>query len=550
MQLTDYLALIRERLVLVALIVAGTAIAATLLFSLPSAAYEASVRVRARPPAPFSASNEVFQEEQIDLGTEAELVRSVAVARDVVERLDLDVEPDDLLDQIATGVTPNTAVLVIIASAEDSASAVDIANAFAEEYLESRRTSLNASITAQMERVENQLAAAVSRLAELQRLADELGNDSTGAIATSIEREQVLAEIVTARESLALLADRQAIQSGFGEIIQPAIDARVVRATSLPRTIVFGLLIGVPLALATVLLLDSLNRSIRSQSDAERATGTEVLGLIPLDASWDDPRVSRLATRDAPLSAQAEAYRTVAHNLSRAAVAANAGALVFTSPGDGDGKSSLAANTAVALAEAGRLTTLVDADLRHPRLHAFLGAPREPGLSDVLSGQVALTAALQATESAIRFLPSGRHVARPDVLVTTAWTKRFLLDLESTDGDVPRRPLRANQAPANDAPSVAQALIVVDSPALLTATEASSVVAVANAVVLVLRAGLTDRQSASRSARQIRQAGGVLLGAVLIGGRMDDQGPGTELAPVTMRATAGLGSSRAAPGDA
>lgn len=522
MQLTDYLALIRERMALVIAVVVATAIASVVVFSLPDPVHEASVRVRARPPAPLSPSNEVVQEEQSDLGTEAELVRSVAVAERVIARLGLDASPSGLLDQVSTGLTPNTSVIIVNAQAGEPAAAVDLANVFAEEYLEFRRASLTASIDAQIARVEEDLAADLSRLAELDQLLREVDDGSTAAVAAELEREQTLAEIVSARESIAALADRQAIQEGFGEIIEPAVQADQVRSTSLPRALVFGILVGVPLALAAVLLFDSLNRSIRSQADAERTTGAPVLGLIPLDPDWTAPRDARLPTREAPLSAVAEAYRTLAHYLSRACTAAEAATVVVTSPGDGEGKSSVAVNAAMALAEAGRHTTLVDGDLRHPRLHQFLEQEREPGLAELATPDAPRPAAvLREVRDDLRFVPAGTEAARPDVVLGRIWDERLTSALTSAEEVRRTRPLRADDA-SRTSGSIGPSLVLVDSPPLLSSTETSILVSSADATVLVVRAGLTTRASAARAARQIEQGGGRLIGVVVIGGRAAD----------------------------
>lgn len=522
MQLTDYFAMIKERLALVALLIVATTAAAVAVFGMQAPIYESAVRVRAVPPAPFSASNEVFQQEQTDLGTEAELVRSTTVASQVIARLSLDQEePNELLDQITTGVTPNTAVIVVLASASEPDEAVALSNAFAEEYLEHRRQALTATIETQIERIEAELAESLARLAQVDALVAEADAGSTGAVATGLEREQVLAEIVSSRQALSVLADRQAIQQGFGQIIQPAVEARSVRSTSLPRAGVFGVLIGLPLSLAVVLLLDSLNRSVRSQIDAERATGSQALGLIPVDEQWTDPRDPRLAARAAPLSAVAQSYRTLAHNLTRAAASMGARSIVFTSPGDGDGKTSVLANTAIALAESGRLATLVDADLRNPRLHLFLGAPGAPGVVELLADRRGVREALQQVEPRLKLIPSGRATERPDALIARAWNDELLEKLSREV--VPDRPIRVLRTSADEeSPAIARPILLIDSPPVLTASDASIVAAAADAVVLVVRAGLTARQDVAAAARQLRQAGGSLVGVVVIGGRSSE----------------------------
>src|SRR5205823_2768678 len=109
---------------------------------------------------------------------------------------------------------------------------------------------------------------------------------------------------------------------------------------------------------------------------------------------WQNAAQPRLVTAIDPLSATAEAYRTLSFTLARYAELAGATSILVTSPGDGDGKTATVANLAVAAADSGRWTRVVEADLRNPRLHAFFEARSAPGVSDVLAGEVELDAAV------------------------------------------------------------------------------------------------------------------------------------------------------------
>lgn len=526
MKLTDYLALVRERLLVVVSVIAVASLASLALMYAQGERYVAHVRLRARPPAPGSELDDVLArvQQQTDLGTETELIRSLAVAKRVAGRLHYPGAPEDLLGSVSVSVLPNTTVMVVQGSAAQSQPAIALANAFAEEYLRVRRATLQKDLDRAAESQRGKLRSALSRLRDLDQRLATLPSGSTGATAASLERDDALAEVVVIRSRLDALGDRAALAAGFGEIIQPATRSQAVRSESPSRSLVFGGMIGVPLALAVVLLLDSLSNAIRSREDAERETGADVLGTIPRDLDWDDGEEPRLATSIDPFSPVAEAYRTLSHTLGQVTTERGVTTILVTSPGDGEGKTTTAANLALAYADSGRPVLLVEADLRRPRLHSFVGADPTPGVSDALTGSVPLAGAVQHLAPGFDFLPAGNVVDRPDLLVSRADVGGLLATLAQSDGEV--RPRRRTVAP-----SIAPAAVLIDAAPILQAGEVSSLVAHVDGVVLVVRADVTTREAAARAAEQIRRAGGQLLGAVLIGDRsMGDVGSAAPMA--------------------
>lgn len=527
MRLYDYLEIARERIVVVLAIILVTMMAVIGLLLFQDPVQTATVRLRARPPAPGSAVNTIAEEQQqqTDLGTEAELLRSSKVAQAVADELGIQGNADDLLDRVTAVPVGSTTILRIDAIAPTAAEAIDLANTFAVKYLQVRRETLTKDLDAEAETISAQLKTHLERLSAIDQVRANAAPGSTEASAALAERDQVVADLTVARARLDALASRAAVSVGFGEIIQEAREASASRSQSVPRATVFGLLLGIPLALAAVLVLDSMSNDVRTRQDVERAANADLIGVIPLDPAWGNPAKARLVTRDDPLSPAAEAYRRLSFTLARHADLAGVTSVLVTSPGDGDGKTATAANLAVAAADAGRPTRVIEADLRNPRLHTFFGAPAGPGLTEVLAGEATLDESIVELGFGLELLPAGRASERPDLLLARG-------DVAAVLGHAPsaavERPLRARGSAASN-------LVLVDSASILEAAEVARLAADVDGVVLVVRARTTSKQALSTAAEQVRRAGGNVLGVVLVGLRSVEESASVE-------STAGLES--------
>jgi capsular exopolysaccharide synthesis family protein len=166
--------------------------------------------------------------------------------------------------------------------------------------------------------------------------------------------------------------------------------------------------------------------------------------------------------------------------------------VLITSPGRAEGKTLTAANLALTMAqEYQRRICLVDADMRYPQLHRLFGLPDGPGLSDVLSGQVALEDALVTIEDQqITILPAGRAHGRPAELLGTT-TMRRTLEALRTQFD----------------------RVLVDAPAAAPLADVGILTPLVDSVLLVVRAGVTVRPAIHDAVASIDPS--KLLGVVL-----------------------------------
>ena len=205
-----------------------------------------------------------------------------------------------------------------------------------------------------------------------------------------------------------------------------------------------------------------------------------------------DKAQRRLIVHEQPKSPIAEAYRTLRTNIQYAKVDGELKVLLFSSAGPGEGKSTVAANSAVALAQAGHRVILVDCDLRKPVQHHLFDVNKK-GLTNCLVGESPVLELLQDTEVPnLRVLASGPIPPNPAEL------------LGSSRMDVALAALK----------EIADYL-VLDCPPVVAVTDACVLARKADGVFLVLDANQVRPEMAQKAKELLENAQGVILGAIL-----------------------------------
>jgi tyrosine-protein kinase Etk/Wzc len=275
---------------------------------------------------------------------------------------------------------------------------------------------------------------------------------------------------------------------------------------NLSLALVMGLLLGLVVATGR----EVMNTTVRSRADAELATGgLPILGAIPrIGATPGERRSLRrrrtdvslgdgLVTRRDPSDPVSEAYRTLRFSLASAG-AETPKLIVMTSAFPGDGKSTSAANLAVTLAQQGARTLLVDADLRRGRLYEVFGVAGETGLTQVLLGQATLDEVVRGVEAG----PTGTGTLHLLAAGTAAPGVANLL------GSTRMQQLVAELRDRFDA-------VVFDAPALNSSADAAILGKVADATLLVVRNGTTQKAALHEAATRLRDLRARLGGVVI-----------------------------------
>jgi succinoglycan biosynthesis transport protein ExoP len=376
---------------------------------------------------------------QPEMGTEKELARSGLVVRPAA--VDLGVDPDALAAGLTVSVAPDANVLTFAYDAPDPATAQRRAQAIAEAYVGYRNA------------------------AEQQKTAQA-----------------------------------QATANAHATLVTPAYVPAGPVARPLWLDLAVGALLGLLLGLGTALVRDRLSDRIRDRADFERLTGAPVLATVPRTRHTRGPGGTMPVLLRAPGSPAAESYRYLRSRLQplllRRGPRDGAVSVLVTSARDGEGRSTTAANLAIALAQAGRSVVLVDADLRQPRLHTMLGVPGDGGLTGVLTGQCTLAEALRDT-------PVPRLTLLPAGPAADGATDRL-------EGPAPAQLLRALRRECD--------VLVVDAAALLSVSDAIGLAALADHVLLVGDYRCSTRSGVRRALTELGEAvdgnlSGVLLNA-------------------------------------
>jgi capsular exopolysaccharide synthesis family protein len=376
---------------------------------------------------------------------------------------------------------------------------------------------------------QDQLVQAVSsHIAALGARVDALGalSQRTGAsmslLPAMAEEEMRLTRRVDALANMGdeLRGDFQ--RARMAEAVE-AGDIDVVALAPLPSTpllntavlkVALGLFLGLALGLVVAYVLEALNTSIRRPEDLEAVLHVPGLAVIPRITSGSRgaqshfrrllgsgksarPVVGSPLTGNQTFSIGIEAFRNLRTGLIWSDGGEALRTLVVTSAAPGEGKTLTAANLAVTLAYDGLRVLLVDCDIRRPRVHSLFQLPRAPGLMELLRASGDPDA---PQPQAIRETP----VARLSVLTCGALPVNAANLLSGTR----MRVLLGELQEQFD-------IIVLDTPPVLATADASIVASLTDGVLLVVRAGTTDRNAARRAYQQLANVGARVVGTVL-----------------------------------
>ena len=365
-----------------------------------------------------------------------------------------------------------------------------------EIYLESLREKIKMNdqlITEMDEHFDNESEHAKKQLSH--QLAEE-------TFRSEIDRKSRLFDVVLRRlEELNLMKDRGGAE--VESIHDPGVAWQI--KPNFISTILSSLLWGLLCGLLMAFVVDTADRRFRSPDEIRTELGVPVVGHIPVmpDTGKKERKVdngdSRILhevyTVHAPRGRIAEAYRAVRTAIYFSTRSGGHQVVQVTSPNPGDGKTTLAANLAVSIANSGKRVLLIDADFRRPRCHAVFGAENEVGMSTVIEGTVELMDAVQATEvENLSLLTCGKLPDNPSELLTS---RRFeeLLDV-----------LREQYE-----------LVIVDTPPVLVVTDPLNVVPRVDVVLVVLKLTKSARHHGHQALDLLEEIGANVLGVVVNG---------------------------------
>ncbi len=346
--------------------------------------------------------------------------------------------------------------------------------------------------------VKNEYEAALGAERSLQSSLDSQKGEALSQNRKGIEYGVLQREVESNKQIYESLMQRTK-ETGISSELR-ASNVRIVDAAETPRSpiapnlqrevmIWFGgsLMLAVGLAFG----LEYLDTRIKTPEQIRHDLGLPFLGMLPALRA-KDYHGAPLLNNGVP-SPFSEAVRSVRTALLFSSAEEGAKSLVITSTAPSEGKTLVACNLAMALAQAGQRVILIDADMRRPRVHELFGRNQEPGLSNLIVEKVQQQAVVQPTDVPGLFtLPAGHVPPNPSELLGS---RRFndLIAGFKTEFD----------------------WIIIDSPPVMAVTDACLVAHHATGVLFVIGAEMTNRATASVALDQLEAAEARFVGAVL-----------------------------------
>jgi polysaccharide biosynthesis transport protein len=276
------------------------------------------------------------------------------------------------------------------------------------------------------------------------------------------------------------------------------------------QNIAIGGFLGLFLGAATAFLLDSADKRIKTSEEAKNLLpGYPVLGQIPLfEKALQLPKLGKSNPRDpgqlvltgTSSGIAGESFRMLQTNLQFLNADDSLKVVVVSSSQSGEGKSTVAANLALAVAELSKRVLLVDADMRKPSQHLIWRQGNYEGLSNVLSGQCEQRAATIEVQPNLFLMTAGVVPPNPVVLIDSVQMSTLIAQW-SQDYD----------------------LVIIDAPPLTVAADAAILGTQAGGMVFVLRPGIADKESVEYAQEILTQSKLKVLGMVLNGVDLDKQ---------------------------
>src|SRR5438105_6048441 len=371
---------------------------------------------------------------------------------------------------------------------------------------------------------------------ERKRMVERLRNDYVAArgreklLAAAVDKEKVdvgaLSQLLIQHNLLKREFDTN--QQLYDSLLQRLKDATVsagLRATNIhlvdsarpPKVpvrpqkrhnIAIGLVVGLILGVTFAFVKEALDNSIKSIEEAERVVNAPALAVVPLEREIPH-RPARSLTRNngnskasetalvllkQPSSALAESFRTLLTSVVLSTAPRPPQVLLITSATAREGKSTTALNLAIALAQRGDSTLIIDADLRRPGIAESLNVIDGEGLAGFLTGAHSIEAALIqfSPVPALRVLPAGPKPPNPAQLLSSSAMESLLKEL--------RQRFK---------------FMVIDSPPVLPVTDAMILSTFVDGVAFVVESGVPARGAVARARRVLDNAGARMLGLVL-----------------------------------
>jgi succinoglycan biosynthesis transport protein ExoP len=503
MELRRYSRALRRRLWLIVLLPIAAASVAVAVGLVTPPVYEGDAAILVRPAQPistFDPNTNAITADQV-ARTYAQLMTQRLLLQNVIDDLHLNTTPAQLEQSVRVVPQANTTLLTVTVLSGDRHLAADIANKLVDDFLAQTRAIQQKQVAeytstsqAQVEQLKAQILREQARINVLQALGQGRSLRPDEQAELTGQQQQITSD-----------------RSQYFSIVQSVsdIEANVARATdnvivmspaALPGQPVspkpalngaLALIGGLIGALALALLLDHLDQSIKTDEELIERTGLIPLTHVPLLPHTK--RMSSLLTLH-DNAMLAEPYKTLRTNVLYSSLDRKLSIIAVTSAIPSEGKSTVAANFAAALAAAGHRTLLMDCDFRRPAQHRLFGRVRNIGLTNLILGEASDAEAIIPVESLpdLWVTTTGPTPANPSELLSSARMRTLLERMTNTFR-----------------------YLVIDTPPVNAVADPLVVASYADATIMVVEQGRASFPAVKSALRSLERVQAHVLGAVM-----------------------------------
>ena len=417
--------------------------------------------------------------------TQKALARVPELARRTLSALGItDQTPSEFLKNSSVRTKPNQDILEFSVTDGDRAQAIALATEYARRFPIYRRE------------LDTEAINRARREVQAQLLTARLRGGTKSPLYASLS------------EQLRQLRTLGALQTTSAQLVRPAETAEQVQPRPV-RAAVIGLMLGIFGGIAFALIRDATDTRLRSPVEIADALQLPLLARIPAPPKG----MTGVVSLEKPRSVEAEAFRILRTNLELINLERDATTIMVASGTEGEGKTTTAANLAVALAKAGKNVVAVDLDLRRPGLGRLFSIANEPGITDVVLSRTDLWGAMRTVMNGVAPATGGTPGTIQDARVPQG-----SLHYIGT-GIVPPNPgeFIATHAVADLLNGLKKSadFVIVDSPPLLSVGDGIALMSQVDAVLVVSRLTKNRRPIIGELKRVLDSSPGDVLGVVV-----------------------------------
>jgi len=378
-----------------------------------------------------------------------------------------------------------------------------------KEQLDAVEADLKIEITRLAAKYQKDYLAALGREKLLRASLERQKTEENGLNESAIEYSLLKRDVESNRQLYEGLLQKlkeagvmTGLQSSNVRIVDPASAPTSPSTPNIPRNLLMSLVVGLAGGLSLAFILDSRDDAVHSMEQVRMITALPSLALIPF-ASRSSPslvetkRLPRatiaVASAERPKSEIAEAYRTLRTSILLSRTGKSAKILMVTSALPQEGKTTTSVNLAIVLAQHGARVLLIEGDMRRSGISQALHIESEIGLSTILEKGTIADSAILALEYVpnLWVLPAGPVALHPSEMLASGRMRNLLRNLE----------------PQFDH-------IIIDTPPVLSVTDAALLSAMADSTLLVIRAGKTSRVALRRVHEVLAHVDARIMGVI------------------------------------